>query len=159
MGIFLSFFRDLSALNTLHGKKMDSAKCCRPSLHRESISFMKGVMDECTHMANFSGKCCSEDRYDLFTASVNNIIFICLVFLEDISLFHQASYPLKPRDGASQVFKSKWWLSLLGGWLVVIGSVLIKCNGFPSITYWSQSSHGSFKGMAPSHWYRYQPSG
>ncbi|XP_036933169.1 protein ABHD18 isoform X1 [Acanthopagrus latus] len=33
---------------------MDSAKCCRPSLHRESISFMKGVMDECTHMANFS---------------------------------------------------------------------------------------------------------
>ncbi|XP_029964545.1 protein ABHD18 [Salarias fasciatus] len=25
-----------------------------PSLHRESISFMKGVMDECTHMANFS---------------------------------------------------------------------------------------------------------
>ncbi|CAN9514539.1 unnamed protein product [Ophioblennius macclurei] len=31
-----------------------AAKCCRPSLHRESISFMKGVMDECTHMANFS---------------------------------------------------------------------------------------------------------
>ncbi|XP_010751631.1 protein ABHD18 isoform X1 [Larimichthys crocea] len=40
--------------NILHGKKMDTAKCCRPSLHRESISFMKGVMDECTHMANFS---------------------------------------------------------------------------------------------------------
>ncbi|KAG8003757.1 Protein ABHD18, partial [Nibea albiflora] len=36
------------------GKKMDTDKCCRPSLHRESISFMKGVMDECTHMANFS---------------------------------------------------------------------------------------------------------
>uniref|UniRef100_A0A3Q3AHN6 Abhydrolase domain containing 18 n=1 Tax=Kryptolebias marmoratus TaxID=37003 RepID=A0A3Q3AHN6_KRYMA len=31
-----------------------STKCCRPSLHNESISFMKGVMDECTHMANFS---------------------------------------------------------------------------------------------------------
>ncbi|XP_072771284.1 protein ABHD18 [Nerophis lumbriciformis] len=29
-------------------------KNSRPSLHRESISFMKGVMDECTHMANFS---------------------------------------------------------------------------------------------------------
>nr|XP_046262244.1 protein ABHD18 isoform X2 [Scatophagus argus] len=40
--------------NTLHLKKMHSVKCCRPSLHRESISFMKGVMDECTHMANFS---------------------------------------------------------------------------------------------------------
>ncbi|PWA32462.1 hypothetical protein CCH79_00016644, partial [Gambusia affinis] len=37
-----------------HGKKMNSQKCCRPSLHTESISFMKGVMDECTHMANFS---------------------------------------------------------------------------------------------------------
>nr|XP_043896973.1 protein ABHD18 isoform X1 [Solea senegalensis] len=40
--------------STLHGKKKDSAKCLRPSLHKESISFMKGVMDECTHMANFS---------------------------------------------------------------------------------------------------------
>uniref|UniRef100_UPI0037E71530 protein ABHD18 n=1 Tax=Semicossyphus pulcher TaxID=241346 RepID=UPI0037E71530 len=40
--------------NTLQGKKTDLNKCCRPSLHRESISFMKGVMDECTHMANFS---------------------------------------------------------------------------------------------------------
>ncbi|XP_065814506.1 protein ABHD18 isoform X1 [Labrus bergylta] len=40
--------------NTHRGKKTDSDKCCRPSLHRESISFMKGVMDECTHMANFS---------------------------------------------------------------------------------------------------------
>ncbi|XP_007541895.1 PREDICTED: uncharacterized protein C4orf29 homolog [Poecilia mexicana] len=39
-----------------HRKKMNSHKCCRPSLHTESISFMKGVMDECTHMANFSGK-------------------------------------------------------------------------------------------------------
>ncbi|XP_039670256.1 protein ABHD18 isoform X5 [Perca fluviatilis] len=46
--------RSLLANNTLLGKKTDFAKCCRPSLHRESISFMKGVMDECTHMANFS---------------------------------------------------------------------------------------------------------
>ncbi|XP_008279127.1 protein ABHD18 isoform X2 [Stegastes partitus] len=36
-------------------KKTDSANLWRPSLHKESISFMKGVMDECTHMANFSG--------------------------------------------------------------------------------------------------------
>ncbi|XP_029297542.1 protein ABHD18 [Cottoperca gobio] len=40
--------------NTQHGKKTELAKCYRPSLHRESISFMKGVMDEFTHMANFS---------------------------------------------------------------------------------------------------------
>ncbi|XP_078117180.1 protein ABHD18 isoform X5 [Sander vitreus] len=46
--------RSLLVNNTLLGKKMDFAKCYRPSLHRESISFMKGVMDECTHMANFS---------------------------------------------------------------------------------------------------------
>ncbi|XP_005463176.2 protein ABHD18 isoform X1 [Oreochromis niloticus] len=43
----------LSGYNT-HGRKTDPAECCRPSLHKESISFMKGVMDECTHMANFS---------------------------------------------------------------------------------------------------------
>ncbi|XP_041799608.1 protein ABHD18 isoform X2 [Chelmon rostratus] len=46
--------RSPRAQNTLLGKTMDSTDCCRPSLHRESISFMKGVMDECTHMANFS---------------------------------------------------------------------------------------------------------
>lgn len=40
--------------NPVQGKKTESDRCCRPSLHRESISFMKGVMDECTHMANFS---------------------------------------------------------------------------------------------------------
>uniref|UniRef100_A0A1A7YHB4 Chromosome 4 open reading frame 29 n=2 Tax=Iconisemion striatum TaxID=60296 RepID=A0A1A7YHB4_9TELE len=34
--------------------KSDPAQCCRPTLHSESIGFMKGVMDECTHMANFS---------------------------------------------------------------------------------------------------------
>lgn len=33
----------------------ESAACCQRSLQRESLSFMKGVMDECTHMANFSG--------------------------------------------------------------------------------------------------------
>ncbi|XP_077588518.1 protein ABHD18 [Stigmatopora nigra] len=34
--------------------KADPDKMGRPTLHSESISFMKGVMDECTHMANFS---------------------------------------------------------------------------------------------------------
>ncbi|XP_054872309.1 protein ABHD18 isoform X2 [Amphiprion ocellaris] len=46
--------RNCGAHNS-HWKKTDSAKLNRPSLHKESISFMKGVMDECTHMANFSG--------------------------------------------------------------------------------------------------------
>lgn len=46
--------RSLHANSTLCEKKTDSAKFYRPSLHKESISFMKGVMDECTHMANFS---------------------------------------------------------------------------------------------------------
>lgn len=46
--------RNLHASNTLLAKRTDSAKWCRPSLHRDSMSFMKGVMDECTHMANFS---------------------------------------------------------------------------------------------------------
>ncbi|XP_056898721.1 protein ABHD18 [Takifugu flavidus] len=32
----------------------ESTACCQRSLQRESLSFMKGVMDECTHMANFS---------------------------------------------------------------------------------------------------------
>lgn len=49
-------FRALAAHSVGHGKKTNSPKCCRPSLHTESISFMKGVMDECTHMANFSGR-------------------------------------------------------------------------------------------------------
>lgn len=30
--------------------------CRQPSLQKESLSFMKAVMDECTHMANFSGE-------------------------------------------------------------------------------------------------------
>ncbi|XP_077389074.1 protein ABHD18 [Festucalex cinctus] len=44
----------LQANKSMTGTKANSAKTCRPSLHSESISFMKGVMDECTHMANFS---------------------------------------------------------------------------------------------------------
>ncbi|XP_037531369.1 protein ABHD18 [Nematolebias whitei] len=46
--------RTLGAHSTRHRTKSNLTKCCRPSLHSESISFMKGVMDECTHMANFS---------------------------------------------------------------------------------------------------------
>ncbi|XP_035525298.1 protein ABHD18-like [Morone saxatilis] len=53
-GTSLETLSSLHANNILNGRKTDSAKCCRPSLHRESIGFMKGVMDECTHMANFS---------------------------------------------------------------------------------------------------------
>ncbi|XP_076005342.1 protein ABHD18 [Genypterus blacodes] len=40
--------------NTQHQKNMTLEDGCRRSLQRESQSFMKGVMDECTHMANFS---------------------------------------------------------------------------------------------------------
>lgn len=50
------FLRGPHVNSILHEKNMDSAKCCQRSLQRESLSFMKGVMDECTHMANFSGK-------------------------------------------------------------------------------------------------------
>ncbi|XP_068596389.1 protein ABHD18 [Brachionichthys hirsutus] len=46
--------RSRPADNTPPRKGMDPAGCCRTSLHRESVGFMKGVMDECTHMANFS---------------------------------------------------------------------------------------------------------
>lgn len=53
---FYPSLRSLQARDTLPRTKTDPAKCSRPSLHRESISFMKGVMDECTHMANFSGE-------------------------------------------------------------------------------------------------------
>lgn len=35
-----------------HGKGVSR----RRSLQRESFCFMKGVMDECTHIANFSGE-------------------------------------------------------------------------------------------------------
>lgn len=37
-------------------EKESGNDCCQPSLQKESLSFMKGVMDECTHMANFSGE-------------------------------------------------------------------------------------------------------
>ncbi|KAM9377488.1 protein ABHD18 [Pholidichthys leucotaenia] len=49
-------FTSLSRNETVrdHVKTTDSSERRRPSLHREAISFMKGVMDECTHMANFS---------------------------------------------------------------------------------------------------------
>lgn len=59
---FFSFPRSSHTNATLHEKKLYSGKCCERSLHRESISFMKGVMDECTHMANFSGKFSIEGR-------------------------------------------------------------------------------------------------
>ncbi|XP_068182327.1 protein ABHD18 [Antennarius striatus] len=46
--------RSQPADNSLHKTRVDSARSRQTSLHRDSISFMKGVMDECTHMANFS---------------------------------------------------------------------------------------------------------
>uniref|UniRef100_A0A3B3XCV0 Abhydrolase domain containing 18 n=1 Tax=Poecilia mexicana TaxID=48701 RepID=A0A3B3XCV0_9TELE len=62
-----------------HRKKMNSHKCCRPSLHTESISFMKGVMDECTHMANFSGPPCGVKNL----TTLRNYIFSFLVHLSE----------------------------------------------------------------------------
>ncbi|KAM8848720.1 protein ABHD18 isoform 1-T2 [Synchiropus picturatus] len=53
-GTSLGFLTRFQMNKLQHGKKSQPAKCLRPSLHRESINFMKGVMDECTHMANFS---------------------------------------------------------------------------------------------------------
>uniref|UniRef100_A0A8C5H7S0 Abhydrolase domain containing 18 n=1 Tax=Gouania willdenowi TaxID=441366 RepID=A0A8C5H7S0_GOUWI len=44
----------LLSFSNLGVETAEVLKCCRPSLHKESIGFMKGVMDECTHMANFS---------------------------------------------------------------------------------------------------------
>ncbi|XP_013884491.1 protein ABHD18 [Austrofundulus limnaeus] len=41
-------------LSRTHRLEGNLTRFCRPTLHSESISFMKGVMDECTHMANFS---------------------------------------------------------------------------------------------------------
>lgn len=48
-------FRSGPMTNALDEKESGSG-CCQPSLQKESLSFMKGVMDECTHMANFSGE-------------------------------------------------------------------------------------------------------
>lgn len=42
-------------LDMLHAKNITCGAAQRPSLQRESLCFMKGVMDECTHIANFSG--------------------------------------------------------------------------------------------------------
>lgn len=41
-------------MNMLHAKNMGAGSGQRQSLQRESLCFMKGVMDECTHIANFS---------------------------------------------------------------------------------------------------------
>lgn len=42
-------------LDMLHAKNITYGAGQRQSLQRESLCFMKGVMDECTHIANFSG--------------------------------------------------------------------------------------------------------
>lgn len=42
-------------IDTLHSKSASRSPRHR-SLQRESLCFMKGVMDECTHIANFSGE-------------------------------------------------------------------------------------------------------
>lgn len=42
-------------IDTLHSKRASHSAGQRRSLQRESLCFMKGVMDECTHIANFSG--------------------------------------------------------------------------------------------------------
>lgn len=61
----------LSSVNMQHTNINKGSGRQRQSLHTESLDFMKGVMDECTHIANFSGenwqipielgpkKCCS----------------------------------------------------------------------------------------------------
>ncbi|XP_066498969.1 protein ABHD18 isoform X2 [Hoplias malabaricus] len=41
-------------MDMLHAKNISSGGGQRQSLQRESLCFMKGVMDECTHIANFS---------------------------------------------------------------------------------------------------------
>ncbi|KAL1261785.1 hypothetical protein QQF64_007050 [Cirrhinus molitorella] len=41
-------------LDMLHAKNITCGAGQRHSLQRESLCFMKGVMDECTHIANFS---------------------------------------------------------------------------------------------------------
>lgn len=43
-------------IDALHSKSVSRSTERRRSLQRESLCFMKGVMDECTHIANFSGK-------------------------------------------------------------------------------------------------------
>lgn len=43
-------------LDMLHAKNITCGSGQRHSLQKESLCFMKGVMDECTHIANFSGE-------------------------------------------------------------------------------------------------------
>lgn len=42
--------------SSIHGGQTHFETHRRRSLQRESVCFMKGVMDECTHIANFSGE-------------------------------------------------------------------------------------------------------
>lgn len=59
-----SNFRSGPMTNALDEKESGN-DCCQPSLQKESLSFMKAVMDECTHMANFSGE------FEFFAAEQN----------------------------------------------------------------------------------------
>ncbi|KAL0176216.1 hypothetical protein M9458_028546 [Cirrhinus mrigala] len=52
----------LPHLDMLHAKNITCGAGQRHSLQRESLCFMKGVMDECTHIANFSVQA-KEDAY------------------------------------------------------------------------------------------------
>lgn len=46
----------LSSVSMQHTNINKGSGRQRQSLHTESLDFMKGVMDECTHIANFSGE-------------------------------------------------------------------------------------------------------
>lgn len=60
-------------LDMLHAKNITCGAGQRHSWQRESLCFMKGVMDECTHIANFSGA-------DLFCfVDTVWIVFLCLI--------------------------------------------------------------------------------
>lgn len=43
-------------VSALRGRSASHSVGQHRSLQRESLCFMKGVMDECTHIANFSGE-------------------------------------------------------------------------------------------------------
>lgn len=62
-----SYFRSGRVNKTLDEKESGN-DCCQRSLQKESLSFMKGVMDECTHMANFSGEFCFDGRTQRFSS-------------------------------------------------------------------------------------------
>lgn len=65
-------------LDMLHAKSITRGSGQQHSLQKESLCFMKGVMDECTHIANFSGenhessKCIFDSFY-----SRNGLIISC----------------------------------------------------------------------------------